>query len=232
MSRSNPTTAANPSTRWFKWSGADGTLKFYDKAKEKEVAVKLPFTFMFLDELATIKGWHDASGSGIFSNEVRSTQEEKLTVKAFNGGELAQGLYADIKDKVNAAGGKYTANIYIAYKDDSGELSTGCLQLKGASLGAWMEYKKAHRGDINNKAVSITGSKDGKKGSVKFKTPEFSTVEITAETNAKCLDLDRSLQEYLSSYLTKKVVEAPQDANIKEADEEEAEVVPTNKMPF
>ena len=77
MSRSNPNTgSSNPSTRWHEWAGDKGILKYYDKAQAATVEVPLPFTFILLDETATVKGWHDASESGIYANEVRDTRQE------------------------------------------------------------------------------------------------------------------------------------------------------------
>lgn len=200
MSRSNPNTdTPNPSQRWFEWAGKDGVVRYWDKEKKEQVECKLPFTFLVLDQTATVKGWHEPSESGIFSNEVRKTSAEPLVVKSFKGGPLAQGMWADIKDRVGAAGGHYVANIYIAFKL-GGELAIGSLQLKGAALSAWFEWQKKHRAEVSNQAVSVTGSNDGKKGSVVFKTPVFAVKEVTQETNDAAIALDRQLQEYLEGY--------------------------------
>jgi hypothetical protein len=128
MSRSNPTDGIrNPATRWFEFaSGVDGGfVRYYDKDAEKQVPLGDAenggtFTFILLDELATVKGWHDASESGIFANEIRDTRQDTLVVKSFKGGELASGLYASIKDRIVAVGGHYVASCYIAYKDGGG----------------------------------------------------------------------------------------------------------------
>lgn len=238
MSRSNPTAASNPATRFYEWSGSKGILKYYDKATEQQVEVKLPFTFMVLDELATVKGWHDPSSSGIFSNEVRRTTEEKLTVKAYKGGIIAEGIYATIKEKIVAAGGKFTTNIYIAYKNDAGKLSIGALQFKGAGLQAWSEFKRANKVAIDTKAIIITGANDGKKGSVKFKTPIFESNDISEATNLEALGLDIELQAYLMNYFKKPATEqvkAHEEAapvQVSEDDACDTTFEPTNKMPF
>lgn len=226
MSRSNQTISSNPANRYYSWSGSNGTLNYYDKATEKNVEVSLPFVFIVLDELSTIKGWHDASSSGIYANEVRKTTEDAFHVKAFKGGAIASGIYGDIKEKIVAAGGKFTTNIYIAYKNDNGDLNIGALQFKGAGLQAWSEFKKMNRNGINTKAVVINDIKEGKKGSVKFKTPVFTLTEISDETQEYSIALDKQLQEYLSSYLAAK--SAAPDAEAKDEDE----FVPTNKIPF
>jgi hypothetical protein len=138
MSRSNPTDGVrNPSTRWFTWAGGgdQGYIEWYDKDAKQNVKVDGPFTFLLLDELSTVKGWHEASESSIYANEVRDLRQETLVVKSFKGGELAAGLYADIRDKIVAKGGHYHGSVYIAYKEGE-ELRLGNLGLKGAALSA------------------------------------------------------------------------------------------------
>jgi hypothetical protein len=93
MPRVNPNTQdSHPCTRWHEWDGAEGSVRYYDKNKKENVAVGSDFTFILLDQLAVIKGWHDPSESGITSNEVRSTNSESFVVKAFGGGTLCSGL--------------------------------------------------------------------------------------------------------------------------------------------
>lgn len=202
MSRSNlnENRAANPATRWFEWNGEHGVVRYYDEDSKKNVDVGNDFTFMLLDELKTVRGWHEASKSGIYANEVKNTREEVLVVKAFKHGVLAEGIYKDIKDRVNAAGGKFNANLYIAFKSDNG-LEIGSLRLKGAALGAWMEFEKQHRNELYKKAIRIKGSTQGKTGRVVFHVPAFHVTEITEQTNAAATALDKSLQEFLAAYL-------------------------------
>jgi hypothetical protein len=215
MSRSNPTqNIQHPCERWFQWNGEHGTIGYYDKeaandkgGKGANISVPLPVAFIVLDRMATVKGWHDASESGIHANEVRDTTREPMVVKAHKGGVLAQGFYKDIKDRVASVGGHYVANIYVAYKDTDQQLHIGSIQFKGASLGSWMEFEKAHRKAIWEKAVRITGSVEGKKGKVVFKTPVFTLAEVTPETNAAAIALDKELQEYLDAYLKRNVRE-------------------------
>lgn len=213
MSRSNPTdNTPNPSTRWYEWDGSNGTVRYYDKEatnpndpakKGANIVCKLPFVFIVLDETATIKGWHDASDSGIHSNEVRDTRAETLVVKAFKGGILAEGFYANIRDRVGAQGGHFTTNLYIGYKDAEGNLTIGSLQMKGAALNAWVEFKKAHRQEIYKKAVKITGYTEGKKGKITFRMPTFAIQDIAEKTNTEAVTLDTVLQHYLKGYFAR-----------------------------
>ena len=204
MSRSNPhDNAPNPAVRWFEWNGEHGIVRYYDKDAKKNVDVGSEFTFVLLDELASVRGWHDASGSGIYSNEVRDTRQDVMVVKAFKGGTLAEGVYKDIKDRVNTQGGQFVANCYIGFKNGGGKLAIGSLRFKGAALGAWMEFRKAHRGDLYKEAIRICGYTEGKKGRVIFRMPVLLLHALSPEANADATALDKVLQEWLSGYFTR-----------------------------
>lgn len=201
MSRSNPqTNVSNPATRWMEWNGEVGTVRYYDKDKKENIDLGADLTFLLLDQLGCVNGWHDASNSGIYSNEVRDSRAEVLLVKSFKGGVIAEGLYKAIKDRVNTAGGSFHANCYVAYKNGNG-LSIGSLKFKGAALHAWAEFTKAHRADLDSKAVKIEGFTEGKKGRIVFRVPIFKMVPTSAETDAQAVALDKQLQVFLDSYL-------------------------------
>jgi hypothetical protein len=203
LSRSNPNENSNPNpaVRWFEWHGEQGTLRYYDKATKQQVDVGNDLTFILLDQLGSVRGWHDPSDSGIYSNEVKDTRQEVMIVKSFKGGTIAEGIYKDIKDRCNSAGGQFVANLYIAFKGDDGGLDIGSLRLKGAALGAWMEFSKAHRADLYSKAVRIKGYTEGKKGRITFRVPVLAVVDITPETDAAAVALDKEFQKFLSAYL-------------------------------
>jgi len=204
MSRSNPTdNNPNPAVRWFEWNGEQGAVRYYDKTAKENVDVGLPFAFMLLDELGSVRGWDDASSSGIYSNEVRDTRQDVLVVKSFKGGTLAEGLYKDIKDRVNTLGGSFVASCYIGFKNGGDSLDIGNFRIKGAALGAWMEFRKAHRRDLYKKAVAITGYTEGKKGRVVFRVPTFALKDLSEDSNNAAVGLDMQLQEFLTGYLAR-----------------------------
>lgn len=205
MSRSNPheNGIPNPAVRWFEWNGEHGIVRYYDKDAKQNVDVGADFTFLLLDQLGSIRGWHDASDSGIYSNEVKDTRQDVLIVKSFKGGPLAEGLYKDIKDRVNAVGGQFVANCYIAFKHGGGGLAIGSLRFKGAALGAWMEFCKKYRADLYTKAIRIHGFSEGKKGRITFRMPILSSADLSAETNAAAVALDKQLQAFLKSYFAR-----------------------------
>lgn len=216
MSRSNPSENSNPNpaTRWFEWNGEKGEVRYYDKATKEQVGVGTDFTFLLLDQLGSVRGWHDESQSAIYSNEVKDTRQEVLIVKAFKAkAPLAEGIYKDIKDRIAKEGAQFVTNCYIAYKNGNG-LSIGSFRLKGAALGAWMEFSKEHRADLFTKAIRINGAKPGKKGRVTFFTPIFEVKDMSPQTNSDAVELDKELQKFFASYFkrTKRdQVEVPQD---------------------
>lgn len=240
MSRSNPNVnAPNPAVRWFEWNGEHGTVRYYDKTDKKNVEVPLPFTFLLFDELASVRGWHDASESGIYANEVRDTTKDVLVVKTFKGGTLAEGLYKAIKERVYTQGGQFVANCYVGVKLDVG-LAICSLRFKGAALAAWMEFRRAHRSDLYDKAVRITGYTEGKKGRIVFRVPTFELKDVSAETNDQAIKLDKTLQDWLESYLQRKThdqAEEPaddegDDDGSQPSDDEYRAAITDNDIPF
>ena len=231
MSRSNPVDSLqNPSTKWIEWNGGTGILEYYDKAAEKKVTIDGKFTFILLDQLSTVKGWHNASESGIYANEVRNTSTDILSVKSFKGGDIVSGLYKEIREKVSASGGKFTANLYVAIK--SGEkLEIAAVQLSGAALNAWIDFVKENKSSIYTKAVQVVGSEDGKKGTIVFKTPIFQLNEISEVTNLQAVESDKVLQDYLSKKLVAKVSDT-EDVQTADAQDTADHVVNIDDLPF
>ena len=218
MSRSNPTDngVPNPSTRWFEWNGETGTIRYYDKTAKENVDIGSNFRFMLLDQLGSVRGWHKASGSGIYSNEVRDTRQEPMIVKAFKGGTLAEGIYQAIRERITskAVGAYFVTNLYIAFKGDGGQLQLGSLRMKGASLKAWMEFVQAHRAELYAKAIRIHGFTEGQKGKVKFRIPVLEVTDVTKDTDAAAVALDRELQKYLTGYFKRTKVEQTQSTTV------------------
>lgn len=194
------TPQTNPATKFLDWKSNDKSFEYYDKEAQKKVQVPLPFKFLVLDELHTIKGWNDASSSSIFSNEVKYISKEPMTVKPFKGNEIAKGLYKDIKDKVVAAGGHYTKSIYIML--ESGELAN--LQLKGSAVQKWGDFTQKTRNRLADEWITVSKALEGKKGAVKFFTPEFGFAKsLSSEESIQADDCYNVLENYLKSYLTK-----------------------------
>jgi hypothetical protein len=194
------TPQSNPSTQFIEWKSNDKCFSYYDKEKQENILIPLPFKFLVLDELHTVKGWNDPTSSGIFSNEVKFISKEIMTAKSFKGGEIAKGLYKDIKEKVVSAGGHYVKSIYIMLQ--GGALAN--LQLKGAAVQKWSEFTQKTKSRLPDEWVIVDTYTEGKKGAVKYQTPDFrflaSIDNEEADLADKAFDV---LETYLKTYLNK-----------------------------
>lgn len=229
MSRSNPQDhVVNPSVRRFEWDSQQGGVRYFDKERKANVPVELPFSFLLLDQLSTVGGYHEPTNSGIFANEVKNIGGATLTVKAGGKGKqvtLAEGVYKDIKGDLAKLGGKFVAACYVAFADDAGQLVIGTIRFRGAALSAWLEFGKAKgRKALYESGIVITGSVDGKKGSVRYKSPTFDLVSATPEHNAQATALDAELQAYLSVALKRQAqpTSEPSDSDERGADIDES----------
>ena len=194
----------NPATKFIEWKSNDKCFNYYDKEAQKNVEIPLPFKFLVLDELHTIKGWNDASSSNIYSNEVKFISKEVMTVKPFKGNEIAKGYYKDIKDKVVAAGGHYTKSIYVMLED--GSLAN--ISLKGSGVQKWGDFTQKTRNRLADEWVIVAKAEDGKKGAVKFSTPSFSFANSISDEEANMADeAFNILESYLKTYLAKADIE-------------------------
>lgn len=214
---------SNPATKFLSWKSNDKNFSYYDKETETNVAVNLPFKFLVLDELASVKGWSDSLTGQIISNEVKFISKEPMTVKCYHKNikgektstEIAKGLYKDIKEKVNSAGAKYHKSVYIMLED--GTLAN--IQLKGASVQQWGVFTQKTKNRLPDEWIVVEKAVDGKKGAVKFTTPEFKFLKSLSEEEAtqadECFNL---LEAYLKTYLAKS---EPAIEEIEVVDEEE-----------
>ena len=190
----------NPATKFIDWKSNEKQFSYYDKEKSENVLIPLPFKFLVLDELHTVKGWNDATQSAIFSNEVKFISRETMTVKPFKGNEIAKGLYKDIKEKIQSAGAHYVKSIYIMLED--GSLAN--LQLKGSAVQEWGEFTKKTRNRLPDEWIVVKSFKEGKKGAVKFTMPEFTFERSLSEGEAEMADEAFDILEaYLKAYLVK-----------------------------
>ena len=201
----------NPATKFLSWKSNDQCFSYYDKDKQENVLVKLPFKFLFLDQLQSVKGWSDALSGQIISNEVKTVSDQELNVICYhknNKGEntkttIAKGLYSQIKDAVVSAGAKYHKSIYIMLED--GTLAN--IQLKGASVKEWGDFFNRSKKRLADEWIVIDSAKAGKKGAVKFFTPEFKFERSLSESEAEQADsVFDELDAYLQQYLKKPIV--------------------------
>lgn len=222
LSQERPT---NPSTR--RMEIKNGTITFYDREEQKNVEVPTPFEFIVLDQLATVRGWSDADGSGYWSNEVKSVGKDTLTVRTSKGIK-ARGIWKDIKNEESVSGSKYHTSVYLAHKSGDGLVISNLL-LKGATLNEWIEFTRKVR--LNNVKVSITDWKEGKKGAVTYKLPVFEATQMSDSEKEEAVALDKELQGYFKEYFDYTPDEQP-DTSLVDSDDISDEEIDLSKIPF
>lgn len=205
--------SSNPTSKYLDWKSNDKSFDYYDKNVGEKVKVGLPLKFVFLQHYHTVKGWNDASESGIYSNEVFYIGSEPMTVRAFKGGVIAEGLYKDIKPDITNAGGKYHRSVYVMLED--GTIAN--ISMKGAVVREWSEFMEQNKNLVDGQWIEVNSAKDQKKGSIKYSTPEFTMgSNLTAKQSSQADSVASDLKSYLDSYFNKE--EAVQEAQDVELD--------------
>jgi hypothetical protein len=192
--------STNPATKFLQWKSNDKVFAYWDKVKSENVQIKLPFKFQFLEHFHTVKGWNDASESGIYSNEVKFISKEPLKVRAFKGGDIAEGLYSDIRPKIRDAGGKYFRSVYVISED--GEIIN--LQFKGAVVSAYSDFMNEHENKIEGSWIEINKAEDKKKGATKYSVPIFEVGKQFTQSEMDLADEKyKDIVNYFDKYTSK-----------------------------
>jgi len=191
--------SSNPAAKFLQWKSNDKCFSYYDKETKQNVEVKLPLKFVILEHYHTVKGWNDASESGIYANEVLFTGSEELDVKSFKGGDIAKGLYKDIRSKIIDAGGKYHRSIYAVTND----LEIINISIKGSAVSEYSNFiEKNGDGVFTTNWVEVKEVVEGKKGSIKFTSPVFSKSTAIKDVS-KLQPFAETLQDYMREYMPK-----------------------------
>lgn len=204
MSLSTPK-IKNPCKKFIEFKGNTGVFQFWNKEKKETEQVALPISFIVLDELSTITGFSDMTQSGIYSNEVHSLKDETLNVRTFKGGLKVVGLYADIKGKIAEMGGKFCKSVYAGLITKEG-LELVNFQLKGISFSSWLNKEF----DVTTSGVTIEDCSDGKKGAVKYKIPNYKSLEVADILMDEAKELDKVIQSYLIEYKSNQSIFQPE----------------------
>lgn len=190
--------STNPANKFLQWSSNDKCFKYFDKEKEENVLVPLPLRFVILENYHTVKGWHEKSESGIYSNEVFMIGQEELVVKSFKGGLIAKGLYNNNKEVIHNAGGHYARSIYAV--TDKLELIN--ISLKGSAVSEYSNFVKEFGDDFTKSWVKVEKADERKKGSVKYSVPVFEK-DKDIKDKSKLQPFANELQEYILEYMNK-----------------------------
>ena len=193
--------STNPTSKFLEWKSNNKSFSYYDKENKQNVEVKLPLTFLVLEEYHTIKGFSDADQTGIYSNEILQISAEEFEVKTFKGRIISKGTYSDIKGSVNAAGGNYHKSIYAVTKE--GDLIN--ISIKGAAVSKWSQFtEKGAWKRLTNEWVTIEDAEDHKKGMVAYSTPNFKFNTSLSDYEFKIVEARANeLEFYMDGYLAK-----------------------------
>lgn len=177
------TESKNPAEKFLTWSSQNKCLVYYDKEEKENKLVKLPFTFLYLADRTTVKGYDANDNTGIYSNEVKYLSEP-LTVKNFAGKTLAEGEWNEISTKVDRSGGKFAKSIYAMTK--KGTLINICLY--GGALGEWFEFTKKSKKRLPDEWVTVEGFEERKKGATTYYVPIFKYNKSLSDTEGSLAD--------------------------------------------
>lgn len=181
-------TNSNPAEIFLEWSSANQCFTYWDKQESERKNVKLPFTFLFLAERTTVRGYDANAEAGIYSNEVQYLSEE-LEVKNFKSKVIAKGLWKEISAEVDKAGGRFAKSIYAMTK--KGNLIN--INLSGGAVGEWFEFTKKSKSRLTDEWVTVESAEERKKGATKYFVPVFkynvSLTDAEAKQADECYDI-------------------------------------------
>lgn len=169
----------SPIKYYIEFGGSEGIWAYWDG--EKNVRTDT-LEFVVMDVRSSVGGWSESNNCRIHSNIVKSTK----TPFVVRAGKvvLVEGPYADIKNEVIAAGGKFVTNIFAMAKID-GVWAPVDIQLSGACLRDWSKFVEDNKlGVIYNSTISASRGEQQKKGAVKYFTPTFSSGSLEPEVAA------------------------------------------------
>lgn len=204
MSRTSKTNSADrvpsPVRYYVSFSGERGTFSYWDSANKERVDLGSNIEFVIMDTRSAIAGWSDEANARIYSNRVKSTVKEELTVRCGTS-ILAKGMYADIKEKIKDKGAKFCTEVFALMLINE-EYQPVQIDLTGAALGCWMKFVDELGGPwalYAFKIVTSLGEKK-KKGRVEYVEVNFATAELDSELNEQANNFnDDALQPYLNA---------------------------------
>lgn len=190
----------NPCTMFLEWKSDNKCFSFYDKENKENVSVHLPFKFLVLKELHTVKGFNDANQCGVFSNEVKFIGQDEINVRTFKGGVSVKGIYKEIKPQIEAMGGVYHKSIYAV--TEGGKLIN--ISIKGSSVQAWGDFTQKCRTRLADEWVQVESAEELTKGKIKYSIPVFKFDGSLTKEQCDVADEQYTvISDYLNGYFEK-----------------------------
>ncbi len=207
----------NPVQMFIEWNNK-GYFSYYNKETKQEVSLS-KMRFVVLDQLNTIKGFHKATQTGIFANEVHNLSKEDFKVQTYKKLLVAGGKYNDIKDTIKAVGGKFCKAVYVLLFNEEGtDFNFVSLQLTGASLNVWFDTLDNLTNLYETGFIWDGSFSNETNGGISYTKPIFKTFkEIPESIDAEAQEKDTLLQNYFKQY--KDVKEEPPKQNFDDIDD-------------
>ncbi len=212
---------ASPAKLRYVWSGAEHLdegkyrFSFYDREQEKNIEVKLPFEFWFLENTIGIGGGGD--GYYYWTNEAApATWESPGTTMTLHkttflqdGSRsneiLVRGTYAQIKEALGFRDKtgrpalpqdmKYIQNYYFL-NPETKEIE--CFRMQGSANSAFISFTSANKGWGQKKTRMSVDPELKHRGSIYYYEPQF---EIAGEYNDEELELMRKADKEVLDYI-------------------------------
>lgn len=229
MSLSTQTTTEivpNIVKKTFSWKGSVDAnhLEIYDKDVYNKVTKEKGSTdlirILVIDQYVGITGFNQKYKTSMWSNGVKSTTKEILTVRINDlvGKKqiiVAEGLYQDIKPTLNSVDAKYTKILYGVELDQSNNISNHtpvCIKLSTSAVPGFLSLT-VNPGTVLE--ISKSDTLTTEKGKVDHYRPKYTIIPsdlIPKDTMDSAKIIDESLQANFRAR-----------ADISEADEEVVE---------
>lgn len=179
--------AERPYTKTIKWRSSESRFEYYDGENNQTIEIE---SFIPLEEMASVSGYHDGQKQGIWSNEVLDLRND-LEVRAGNS-VVVTGPWKNIKTEVAGMGGKFT-NVVIALMPD-GEIVR--FLFAGSGCSGWIGKK--FNPMQKQCGVSFDGSHEEKTGRVTYNVPDFSPKRLNDEETIKAMESWKLVDSWLN----------------------------------
>lgn len=206
-----------PAQMYLQWSSEDKCFKHYNGATSQNELINLPLKFCVLKEFHTVKGWHDKSQSGIYSNEVKAIGSEQVEVKSFKGGTLAKGIYKEIKEIIQNVGGVYYKSIYAMLENGT----VVNISIKGANVKAWGDLVNQSRSKLATNWIEVNSASEEKKGRVVYSIADFAFG--SALSNDEMKQADEAYSKLSNALESKQVATIDEDDDFTQLSDEDVD---------
>ena len=96
------------------------------------------------------------------------------------------------------------------------------IQFKGACVKEWSDFFNRSKNRLADEWVIVSKFNEGKKGAVKFTTPNFEFERsLTEDESLQADDVFDTLDSYLKVYLKKPIIQAQEEPEPEQEDEED-----------